>query len=56
MHTLTLHDRYVERRNPALGKQYHQTCTCGWQGPWEDHEEAVNQQCPHSPAKSMTTN
>jgi len=46
-HTLILNNRYVERRIPALGKEFHQVCSCGWQGPWkEDETEAKRQRCP----------
>jgi len=47
-HSVTLHDRYINRRMPALGKEWHQICSCGdWQGPWtDDLEEAKRQRCP----------
>jgi hypothetical protein len=45
-HTLTYYDRWVERRNPALGKEHHAVCTCGWQGPWVSTTEEVPTQCP----------
>jgi hypothetical protein len=48
-HELMLHDRYVNRRMPALGKEHHYICTCGWQGPWVDAQEPAETRCPKEP-------
>ena len=46
---LRVAERYVNRRLPALGKQFHAICDeHSWQGPWVDTPDAAHQQeCPH---------
>lgn len=39
-HLLKLYDRYIDRRYPAFGKEFHQVCTCGHQTPWADKATA----------------
>lgn len=49
-HELTLHDRYINGRMPALGKEHHYVCTCGWQGPWSGFQEGAKPgRCPREP-------
>jgi len=33
-HNLRMDERFIERRNPAFGKEFHVVCSCGWQSPW----------------------